>query len=204
MPQIRTLAGGRYSNKDMVLKCDNGDDCFSDEFEEDEETMFLVKARSRKRIRNLDSVMATVGACNIPEPNSWKVVEHTKWKSWSGLGNTSPTEAMRLFVKILEEDDPSWYSRASNFVAEPVVDVQMNHNSKVEPVVENGNSFPETKTISTENGSLTETQDKDIVVEGLGSVAMYDQWIAPPISGQRPKARYEIFMNLFLAFSSIL
>ena len=24
MPQIRTLAGGRYSNKDMVLKCDNG------------------------------------------------------------------------------------------------------------------------------------------------------------------------------------
>ncbi|XP_050280785.1 acyl-CoA-binding domain-containing protein 4-like [Quercus robur] len=98
---------------------------------------------------------------------------------------------MRLFVKILEEDDPSWYSRASNFVAEPVVDVQMNHNSKVEPVVENGNSFPETKTISTENGSLTESQDKDIVVEGLGSVAMYDQWIAPPISGQRPKARYE-------------
>ncbi|KAM3704829.1 hypothetical protein ACJW31_03G035600 [Castanea mollissima] len=134
---------------------------------------------------------ATVGACNIPEPNSWKVFEHTKWKSWSGLGNTSPTEAMRLFVKILEEDDPSWYSRASNFVAEPVVDVQMNHNSKVEPVVENGNSFPETKTISTENGSLTETQDKDIVVEGLGSVAVYDQWIAPPISGQRPKARYE-------------
>ena len=24
MPQIRTLAGGRYSNEDMVLKCDNG------------------------------------------------------------------------------------------------------------------------------------------------------------------------------------
>jgi N-acetylneuraminic acid mutarotase len=67
----------------------------------------------------------------------------------------------------------------------------MNHNSKVEPVVENGNSFPETKTISTENGSVIETQDKDVVMEGLGSVAVYDQWIAPPISGQRPKARYE-------------
>ena len=24
MIQIRTLAGGRYSNKDMVLKCDGG------------------------------------------------------------------------------------------------------------------------------------------------------------------------------------
>lgn len=64
-------------------------------------------------------------------------------------------------------------------------------------MVENGNSFPETKTISTENGSLTETQDKDIVVEGLGSVAMYDQWIAPPISGQRPKARYEVLLIFF-------
>ncbi|XP_059437254.1 acyl-CoA-binding domain-containing protein 4 [Corylus avellana] len=134
---------------------------------------------------------ATIGPCNIPEPNSWKVVEHTKWKSWSGLGNTSTTEAMRLFVKILEEEDPSWYSRASNFVAEPVVDVQMNHDSKAEPVVENGNSLPETKTISAENGSLIETQDKDVVLEGLDSVAVYDQWIPPPISGQRPKARYE-------------
>lgn len=64
-------------------------------------------------------------------------------------------------------------------------------------MVENGNSFPETKTISTENGSLTETQDKDIVVEGLGSVAVYDQWIAPPISGQRPKARYEVLLIFF-------
>ena len=64
-------------------------------------------------------------------------------------------------------------------------------------MVENGNSFPETKTISTENGSLTETQDKDIVMEGLGSVAVYDQWIAPPISGQRPKARYEVLLIFF-------
>lgn len=64
-------------------------------------------------------------------------------------------------------------------------------------MVENGNSFPETKSISTENGSLTETQDKDIVVEGHGSVAVYDQWIAPPISGQRPKARYEVLFFFF-------
>ena len=64
-------------------------------------------------------------------------------------------------------------------------------------MVENGNSFPETKTISTENGSLTETQDKDIVLEALGSVAVYDQWIAPPISGQRPKARYEVLLIFF-------
>jgi hypothetical protein len=76
-------------------------------------------------------------------------------------------------------------------------------------VVENGNSFLETKTISTENGSLIETQDKDVVLEGcLDSVAVYDQWIPPPISGQHPKARYEVLaclfynIDMFLAFSS--
>lgn len=67
------------------------------------------------------------------------------------------------------------------------------HNPKVESIVENGNSYPETKTISSENGNVIETQDKDVVSEGLGSVAVYDQWITPPISGQRPKARYEVF-----------
>ncbi|RDX97553.1 Acyl-CoA-binding domain-containing protein 4 [Mucuna pruriens] len=138
---------------------------------------------------------ASVGPCNVPEPSTWKIVEHSKWASWNQLGNMSSTEAMRLFVKILEEEDPGWYSRASNTVVEsviePVIDVQMNHNSKVEPVIENGNSYPETKTISMQNGSEVGTQDKDIVVESFGSVGVYDQWIASPVSGQRPKARYE-------------
>ncbi|KAK7344245.1 hypothetical protein VNO77_13632 [Canavalia gladiata] len=134
---------------------------------------------------------ASIGRCNIPEPSSWKIVEHSKWASWNQLGNMSSTEAMRLFVKILEEEDPGWYSRASNSVVDPVVDVQMNHNTEVEPVIENGNSYPEIKTISTENGSHVGTQDKDVVIEGFGSVGVYDQWIAPPVSGQRPKARYE-------------
>ncbi|XP_065852766.1 acyl-CoA-binding domain-containing protein 4-like [Euphorbia lathyris] len=134
---------------------------------------------------------ATIGPCNTPKPSTWNAVEQSKWKSWQGLGNMASTEAMRLFVKILEEEDPGWYSRASNFVPEPVVDMQMDHNPKVEPIIENGNSFPDTKTIATENGSMIETQDKDVVSEGLGSIAVYDQWITPPISGQRPKARYE-------------
>lgn len=103
------------------------------------------------------------------------------------------TEAMRLFVKILEEEDPGWYSRASNFIAEPVVDVEMNHTPKEElvTVTENGNTSPETKIIPTENGNSVETEDKDVVLEGLDSVGVYDQWVAPPIFGPRPKARYE-------------
>ncbi|GAV86981.1 ACBP domain-containing protein/Kelch_2 domain-containing protein/Kelch_3 domain-containing protein [Cephalotus follicularis] len=134
---------------------------------------------------------ATVGPCNISKPSSWNPVEQSKWKSWQGLGNMASAEAMRLFVKILEEEDPGWYSRASNFFSEPMIDLQMNHNSKVEHIIGNGHSYPETKTIFNENGSLMDTQDKDVVSEGLASVVVYDQWIAPPISGQRPKARYE-------------
>ncbi|XP_022150763.1 acyl-CoA-binding domain-containing protein 4 isoform X2 [Momordica charantia] len=140
---------------------------------------------------------ATVGRCNVPEPSSWHAIEKSKWKSWNGLGNMPPVEAMRLFVKILEEEEPGWYSRVSNFVSEPepepqpVLDVQINHDSKPEPIIENGNSVPETKTISTENGNLLETQDKDVLVEGFGLIVVYDQWISPPVSGLRPKARYE-------------
>ncbi|CAI9764772.1 unnamed protein product [Fraxinus pennsylvanica] len=134
---------------------------------------------------------ATVGPCDIPKPRGWSPIEQSKWTSWNGLGNIASTEAMRLFVKILEEEDPGWYSRTSNSVVEPVVDVEVNHHSKVETVTENENSFPETKTIPAENGYISETQDKDVVSEGLGVVSVYDQWVAPPVSGTRPKGRYE-------------
>ncbi|XP_024960077.1 acyl-CoA-binding domain-containing protein 4-like [Cynara cardunculus var. scolymus] len=134
---------------------------------------------------------ASVGPCNIPKPRGWSPVEQSKWTSWNGLGNMASTEAMRLFVKILEEEDPGWYSRASNFISEPVVDVEMNHTSKAELLNKNEVALPETQTIPTENGTSVETQDKAIVVEGLGIVDVFDQWVAPSVSGPCPKPRYE-------------
>ncbi|KAL5138737.1 Acyl-CoA-binding domain-containing protein 4 [Glycine soja] len=116
---------------------------------------------------------ASIRPCSIPEPSSWKLVERSKWARF-------------------EEENPGRYSRASNSAVDPVVDVLMNHNSKVDPIIENGNTYPEIKTISTENGSQVRTQDKDVVIESFGSVRVYDQWITPPVPGQRPKARFEI------------
>ncbi|OAY82431.1 Acyl-CoA-binding domain-containing protein 4 [Ananas comosus] len=137
---------------------------------------------------------ATVGPCNVPKPRAWNPVENSKWTSWHGLGNMAPAEAMRLFVKILEEEDPGWYSRVPEFTIEPIVDVQM-HNPKPEAALEsaapNSIPFPEPKTISTENGSALETQDKDVVMEGLGSIRNYDHWTAPSVTRQHPKPRYE-------------
>ncbi|XP_048601675.1 acyl-CoA-binding domain-containing protein 4 isoform X2 [Brassica napus] len=133
---------------------------------------------------------ATVGPCNTPKPSAWRPVEQSKWQSWQGLGAMPSIEAMRLFVKVLEEENPSWYSSASNDIPDPVVDVQIN-TKEDEPVVENGNSFSETKTIPAENGHLAETQDKDVVSEDPNTVFVYNQWTAPQTSGQRPKPRYE-------------
>ena len=40
---------------------------------------------------------------------------------------------------------------------------------------------------------MIKTEDKNIIVEGLlGSVDVYDRWVAPTVSGSRPKPRYEV------------
>ncbi|KAF3330774.1 acyl-CoA-binding domain-containing protein 4-like protein [Carex littledalei] len=139
---------------------------------------------------------ATVGPCNVPKPRAWNPVEQTKWSSWHQLGDLSSAEAMRLFVKILEEEDPSWFSRVRDSTAAPVVDVPIN-KAKDEPTIETSSSssnqisFPEPKTITTENGTPHETQDKDVIFEGLSSVAVYDQWTSLSVSGPIPKPRYQ-------------
>lgn len=61
----------------------------------------------------------------------------------------------------------------------------------------NGNSTLEPKTIPPENGIMVETQDKGVVMEGLGSVGIYDQWVPPAVSGNRPKPRYEVLHTSF-------
>ncbi|MQM00568.1 hypothetical protein Taro_033311 [Colocasia esculenta] len=135
---------------------------------------------------------ATVGPCDVPKPRVWNAVEHGKWTSWDGLGNMASTEAMRLFVKLLEEEDPAWYSRVPEIVAEPIVDVEMNvPKPKLDSITSNGNSHAEPVSTSAENGNMLETQDKDVISEGLGTINIYDQWIAPSVSGQRPRPRYE-------------
>ena len=47
---------------------------------------------------------ATVGPCAEPKPWGWNVVESAKWESWSQLGNMSSMEAMRLYVKMVEDE----------------------------------------------------------------------------------------------------
>jgi hypothetical protein len=121
-------------------------------------------------------------------------VEQSKWTSWHGLGSMPSAEAMRLFVKILEEEDPGWYSRVSEFNPEPVVDIPMHQKPKEEPQIvpasTNGTSIPEPETIS-ENVTSVEAEDKDVILEGLSTVSSHDEWTPLSVSGLRPKPRYE-------------
>ena len=74
-------------------------------------------------------------------------------------------------------------------------------STKAEPSFESGASFGETKTITSEDGRLTETQDKDVVLEDPDTVSVYNQWTAPRTSGQPPKARYQVIFNLTLLWN---
>lgn len=127
---------------------------------------------------------ATVGPCNAPKPRAYNLTEQSKWSSWNGLGNLASTEAMRLFVKILEEEDPAWYSR----FPDPVVETE---SPLIGSAAHEKSSFSAPNAVPKENGGSVEAEDKDIVLEGLLSVRAYDQWVAPPLSSRPPTVRYE-------------
>ncbi|KXZ49410.1 hypothetical protein GPECTOR_21g636 [Gonium pectorale] len=54
---------------------------------------------------------ATVGPNTTPKPWGWNVVESTKWQGWKELGKMTTIEAMRLFVRTLDEEQPDWWTR---------------------------------------------------------------------------------------------
>uniref|UniRef100_A0A7S3QKW4 ACB domain-containing protein n=1 Tax=Dunaliella tertiolecta TaxID=3047 RepID=A0A7S3QKW4_DUNTE len=56
------------------------------------------------------SKQITEGPCNVPKPWSWNAVESTKWMAWNQLGNMSAVEAMRLYVRTLDEEQSDWYA----------------------------------------------------------------------------------------------
>jgi len=54
---------------------------------------------------------ALSGPNTAPQPWAWNVVESAKWQSWRQLGTMPKMEAMRLYVKSLDEQQPEWWDR---------------------------------------------------------------------------------------------
>lgn len=51
---------------------------------------------------------SVVGPCNTPCPKLWNVIEKAKWDCWKRLGKMDKLEAMRLYVRTVEDMEPKW------------------------------------------------------------------------------------------------
>ncbi|CAI5964753.1 unnamed protein product, partial [Closterium sp. NIES-65] len=136
---------------------------------------------------------AVHGPCNKPKPWAWNIVELAKWQSWTELGKMAPVEAMRLFVRALEEEDPNWWTNAQLMEAtEP-------HGAAAVAAAEGyGRGYPEgyaAEGFPAMNGAAFPRGPP--VVEDMGVMAVLrshdciNKWVAAPVTGRKPSARYQ-------------
>ena len=50
------------------------------------------------------------GPCNEPAPSSWSIVEQAKYRAYQSVSKMDKMEAMRLYVKTLDEDAKAWWA----------------------------------------------------------------------------------------------
>ena len=116
------------------------------------------------------------GPCAEPKPWGWNVVNNAKWQSWKQLGDMSKMEAMRLFVRTLEEEVPEWWSPdLMNSVIDASTTPSRNESNESTEKETNG-----------ESGKLVVKRRSvaEVLVEG--------SWVSPYIDdSQRPTPRYE-------------
>ena len=60
----------------------------------DDETKLILYALNQQALH---------GECQEPKPWAWSVVDAAKWNSWKQLKDMANVEAMRLYVKVLED-----------------------------------------------------------------------------------------------------
>jgi hypothetical protein len=46
-----------------------------------------------------------------------------------------------------------------------------------------------------ENGKMLDAQDKEVTLEDLCSISIYDQWVPLSVSGQLPRPRYKVLLG---------
>ncbi|RRT70646.1 hypothetical protein BHE74_00024801 [Ensete ventricosum] len=128
--------------------------------------------------------------------------------SYAGFGGSPDSSAPAAGVSRFQNDlapflnlEPGIPWSRANGQGWFCIIVLFKYKTELEPAAAsasgNGSSLPKTKTVSAENGLLLETQEKDVITEGIGTVGIFDQWVAPSVSAQRPKPRYAVFNPFF-------
>ncbi|KAI7839120.1 hypothetical protein COHA_007124 [Chlorella ohadii] len=129
---------------------------------------------------------ATVGPCNEPKPWGWSVVNNAKWQSWKQLGDMAAVEAMRLYVRTLEEELPGWWAHHTGAAAEAAA-----ANGGEGGAAPTANGTAGTAAAAPQAGAPPPAPSgpksrsvAEVVVEG--------SWVSPYISSdKRPPPRYE-------------
>eukprot|EP01025_Chloroclados_australasicus_P007931 TRINITY_DN1269_c1_g2_i1.p1 TRINITY_DN1269_c1_g2~~TRINITY_DN1269_c1_g2_i1.p1 ORF type:complete len:584 (-),score=64.53 TRINITY_DN1269_c1_g2_i1:309-2060(-) len=75
---------------------------------------------------------ATNGPNKETKPWAWNQVEQAKWQAWKELGETPSIEAMRLYVRSIEQVDPNWWTAISDYYNNGSQDNNNNNNENKE------------------------------------------------------------------------
>ena len=135
------------------------------------------------------------GPCNEPRPWGWNVVSNAKWQSWKQLGDLSSLEAMRLYVRTLEEDEADWWSAD---VADGMQQQALEEQSNAADVPSTPTPSPPSappQHLRKSNSSVNAVPA--IKSRSVAEVVIEGSWVSPYIaSDRRPPPRYEQAMAL--------
>ncbi|XP_020101077.1 acyl-CoA-binding domain-containing protein 4-like [Ananas comosus] len=136
---------------------------------------------------------AKFGPYAAQKPNTRKPAEESEWTSGDQPEKMLSAEAMRLFVEVLEANDPEWYFKVPESIIKPLLDALVNKKTldPAESYTLTGISIQEPETIAAQNENLLETKDEDAIKEGFDSVKIFDTWTVLSTSGRKPKPRYK-------------
>jgi len=127
---------------------------------------------------------ATVGRNTTPRPWAWSLVESAKWSAWSQLGTVSSFEAMRLYVRTLEQAHGDWWALATrNGDAEATERVVVAARA-----ASSASSTP--LPAAPLRGSGGDAQ-VGLGLSALVSGAATGSWVDVPCTGDPPRPRYE-------------
>jgi len=139
---------------------------------------------------------ATVGPCTEGKPWAWNVVESAKWQSWVQLGDMSSVEAMRLYVKLLDEEVQARAPGPAREAAGPAAAVAVQARSRLRARRAQPDWWARKEAAAA--APLPADAEPDAAApppgdtHALEAAAAADAWAAPHVEGaRRPPPRYE-------------
>eukprot|EP00271_Cylindrocystis_brebissonii_P007239 TRINITY_DN20548_c0_g1_i1.p1 TRINITY_DN20548_c0_g1~~TRINITY_DN20548_c0_g1_i1.p1 ORF type:complete len:803 (+),score=152.58 TRINITY_DN20548_c0_g1_i1:45-2411(+) len=131
---------------------------------------------------------ATNGPCTTPKPWFLDIVESAKWSSWKELGNLSQVEAMRLFVRYLDEEAPDWWVHVQSAYSAPSSEKSL---AVAHEQVRQQQSAPKSNGTPLPISSYEEEEEADAPLAAELHALPEKAWKSIQPGGKRPTPRYQ-------------